>query len=209
MRRGQLNLWVDIVSLLLFWLVCVTGVILRWSLPPGSGRLEVAHGPVLLLWGWDRHAWGEAHALCSALLMVVLGLHLALHWKWLWGMLKRQSGMASGKRWWLGLIGLLTWVGLSLAPLLSPLRTYQPAAPLADPQAVPQADPGLQLYQEQCQRCHGNDARGIGPLPGDADQARAWLRAAQPANLHQRLQALTPQELDSLVARIRTLQAKE
>lgn len=201
MRRTQLNLWVDMVSLLLFWLVCVTGVILHWNLPPGSGRMEVAHGPVQLLWGWDRHAWGKAHTLCSTLLVLVLCLHLALHWKWLAAMLKKQPGMASGKRWWLGWIGLFTGVGLTLAPVFSPVRTYNAPAP--------ETESGKQLYEQYCQRCHGSDAHGIGPLPGDRDQARARLRGAQPGHLHQQLMQLTPQQLDSLGSLIRSLQAGE
>jgi hypothetical protein len=60
MKRPNLNLLVDILALVLAMLVVVTGFVLEYVLPPGSGRLETEgfalapgamHKSILLLWG--------------------------------------------------------------------------------------------------------------------------------------------------------------
>jgi hypothetical protein len=47
---------------------------MKFVLPPGSGNLSV--------WGLGRHAWGGLHFWLAAGLIVLLVLHLALHWAW-------------------------------------------------------------------------------------------------------------------------------
>jgi hypothetical protein len=53
----------------------LTGLIMRFALPPGSGNRR-------LLWSMGRHEWGDVHFWLAAAIGGVVLLHLALHWQW-------------------------------------------------------------------------------------------------------------------------------
>lgn len=192
MSTPKRNLIVDALGLAVFVLLAVTGLILRWSLPPGSGRLSAPHGPVRVLWGLDRHQWGEIHFWISVAFLAVLALHLALHWKWIVCTLKRQPTQASGKRWLLGVVGLFGL--LSLAPLLAKVETVGS-----------QAQTGQSLYELNCLSCHGAGARGILPLPADEPSALRKLKDARPAQAHAMIGRLSPEELGKLLEYLRKI----
>jgi hypothetical protein len=128
MKRPNLNLAVDILALILAVLVVVTGLVLEYMLPPGSGRLGTegfgfAPGamqrPILLLWGLTRHEWGNIHFWTAIGLMGALSLHLVLHWRWIVCMVKGKHREGSGIRVALGILGLVSLLALALAPFLS------------------------------------------------------------------------------------------
>ena len=74
MTRNTTNLVVDFVTFLVALGLVTTGLLMEWVLPPGSGREG------LILWGWDRHDWGEAHFWLAITAIGLVILHLALHW---------------------------------------------------------------------------------------------------------------------------------
>lgn len=89
LSRGCLNLVIDLAAGAGLLAMVATGYILRFPLPPTTNRTHT-------LWGLSRHEWGSIHAWVSMLLLAVLAVHLALHWEWLYGMLKRRlTGKAS------------------------------------------------------------------------------------------------------------------
>lgn len=51
MKRTHLNFIVDVVAFVGFVVLRTTGVLMRYILPPGSGRYST-------IWGLDRHEWG-------------------------------------------------------------------------------------------------------------------------------------------------------
>jgi hypothetical protein len=55
MRKNTVNFYVDLATLLAILAMTGTGLILKYSLPPGSG------GRGLVLWGLGRHDWGGVH----------------------------------------------------------------------------------------------------------------------------------------------------
>lgn len=115
MTRTTLNLCIDTLALGLFALLSTTGVLMRYLLPPGSGRFTLA-------WSLDRHGWGALHFWIAVAFLTALVVHLALHWKWI---LCAVSGPRRGEargRLALGGIGLLGIVALALAPLLAPIE---------------------------------------------------------------------------------------
>ncbi|MGE0266985.1 MAG: DUF4405 domain-containing protein [Candidatus Omnitrophota bacterium] len=95
MKRSLMNLGVDILSLVTFCLMISTGVILKYILPPGSGRTEILLGggrgqrAIDLFISLARHQWGEIHFFISIGFLVLLLIHLIMHWSWivcmLWG----------------------------------------------------------------------------------------------------------------------------
>jgi len=75
MKRNTLNYLLDIALALAMLGLLGTGLVMRFVLPPGSGRQR-------LLWGWGRHDWGDLHYWLVGFFLVILVVHLALHWQW-------------------------------------------------------------------------------------------------------------------------------
>ena len=94
MRRTTLNFTLDLLAFIGLLLLAATGAILRWVLPPGSGG---GHGPgqgagfrggrgpveVKELLGLGRHDWGGVHFVLALLFLVLMLVHLSLHWTWI------------------------------------------------------------------------------------------------------------------------------
>ncbi|MCG6941667.1 MAG: DUF4405 domain-containing protein [Thiohalocapsa sp.] len=115
MNRQRLNFLVDAVAFTAFAFLTTTGVLSRYVLPPGSGRYAT-------LWGLNRHGWGDIHFWVAVVLLGVLALHVALHWKWILYAVQGKRSNASGARLALGVVGLVGLVGLAAAPLLAPVE---------------------------------------------------------------------------------------
>jgi hypothetical protein len=130
MKRVHMNFAVDVLAFAAFLLLLSTGVLLRYSLPPGSGELTgrgTGHGAaqqlVSLLWGWTRHEWGSIHFWIAAVLLMVLAAHLFLHWKWVVSVVRGTRSDASGWRFGVGLASLCALVLFAAAPLLAPIES--------------------------------------------------------------------------------------
>jgi hypothetical protein len=115
MRRPNLNFIIDVVAFVGFVTLTTTGVLMRYLLPPGSGRHST-------IWSLDRHEWGDIHFWISVAFFSLLALHLLLHWRWIVSAVSRQHHEASGFRAGLGIVGLVTVVALALSLLLTPVE---------------------------------------------------------------------------------------
>jgi hypothetical protein len=115
MKRPNVNFTVDSLGFAAFVLLTATGVLMRYVLPPGSGRRAV-------IWGLDRHGWGDLHFWIAVAFLLILALHLVLHWRWVVSVLRGRPREGSGVRVGLGLTGLVAVVALALAPLLAPVE---------------------------------------------------------------------------------------
>jgi len=89
MRRNALNFVIDALTLLVLLAVVGTGLVLRYVLPPGGGGR--GGGPRLELWGLGRHDWGGVHFWLAVGLVGLLVVHVALHWKWVCGTVRRGA----------------------------------------------------------------------------------------------------------------------
>ncbi len=92
MRPTTLNLAVDLICLVDLLLLGATGAILRWVLPPGSGGghgsaggFRGGRGPVEVkdLLGLGRHDWGDVHFVLALLFVLLILVHIVLHWTWI------------------------------------------------------------------------------------------------------------------------------
>ena len=111
MRKTNVNFVVDAAAFVAFVLLTASGVLLRYVLPPGSGRFST-------LWGMDRHDWGRIHFWIAVFLLVALALHLFLHWRWVVSVVKGRQLEGSGVRAALAVVGVLALAGLAAAPFL-------------------------------------------------------------------------------------------
>lgn len=94
MNRNWLNFVVDTITALLALVMVLTGLMLRWVLPPGSGQRAI-------LWGLDRHGWGDVHWWLALAIVGAALFHVALHWRWICSMVLRicrGSGAMKSRR---------------------------------------------------------------------------------------------------------------
>ena len=109
MKRRSMNSLVDALSFGAFVLLTATGVLIRYILPPGTGRFST-------LWGLDRHEWGQIHFWIAVVLSGALAIHLFLHAGWVVCMVKGRPREGSGVRVALAAVGLLALAGLAISP---------------------------------------------------------------------------------------------
>jgi hypothetical protein len=89
MKRSTINFIVDLVSFLTLLCLIVTGTIIHWVLPPGTGGLgrELHDGrgreQIKELLGTGRHDWGDIHLWLGIIFIVLMVVHLILHWSWI------------------------------------------------------------------------------------------------------------------------------
>lgn len=85
MKRILDNLHIDLIAAALLVAMVATGYILRFPLPPGTNKS-------LSLWGLTRHQWGAVHFGISLGLLVLVVVHVCLHWQWIVVSVKRRFG---------------------------------------------------------------------------------------------------------------------
>jgi hypothetical protein len=85
MRLVTINATVDILALVAFIPAFITGAVLLWVLPSGSGgffgRGGLASGANIFL-GLNRQTWVNIHDVWSMLFTLLLVVHLILHWRY-------------------------------------------------------------------------------------------------------------------------------
>ncbi len=123
-RKPALNFIIDSVSFFAFVLLITTGVLMRYLLPPGSGRIST-------IWGWNRHDWGDIHFWIAVIFLSILALHLILHWDWVVCRIKGRQCEDSQARFrvLMAVIAIVALLALALSPLLSPVEENPNSAP--------------------------------------------------------------------------------
>jgi hypothetical protein len=80
--QSKLNLSIDIIMLLLLMPMAGIGLMIKYVLLPGTERNERYGGDVdLEFMGLTRHQWGSVHLIISIIFLVLLLIHIILHWK--------------------------------------------------------------------------------------------------------------------------------
>ena len=112
MKKSNLITLIDIAAFICFIFVVTTGVLMRYVLPPRSGHS-------IEIFGMSRHEWGDIHFYITFIFLVVLSIHLILHWKFIAHVFK---GIRSTDtyRLTLGLVALIAVFALAVAPFVAP-----------------------------------------------------------------------------------------
>jgi len=89
MKRSSLNFIIDLISFINLLGLTFTGFIMKYILPPGTGglghRLHGGRGGEHIkdLWSITRHEWGSIHFYLALLFIIMMVLHIILHWNWI------------------------------------------------------------------------------------------------------------------------------
>ena len=78
-RRNALNYWIDLAMFLLMIGIAFIGILLGFVIPKGERFSDKAKS----FWGIGRHDWGDIHLWLSLTFVVLLIVHLWLHWGWI------------------------------------------------------------------------------------------------------------------------------
>ena len=113
MRRSLLNIIIDALAAAVMLGMIATGIILRFTLPPGSGR-------ALALWSLTRHQWGDLHFWLALAAVAIVALHLALHWTWVVSIVRRwmvgaNQGLPSPRLRAIAAVATILIVGVAVA----------------------------------------------------------------------------------------------
>lgn len=85
MKKARLNYGVDVVIGVAFLGSALSGLV--FLIPPGWLPLPTSGLPTVL--GLNFWVWDTLHTYSSLLLIAGVGLHLVLHWAWIWAMTAR------------------------------------------------------------------------------------------------------------------------
>ena len=111
MSRTTLNFWVNFLSFLVLLGLVVTGGLIHYVLPAGTGRAYA-------LFGLGRHDYGQIHFYFAVGALAILTVHVWLHWRWVCSVVGKAFQNAQPARttrtlWGILLVALLA-LGLGL-----------------------------------------------------------------------------------------------
>ena len=90
-NKSKLNLIIDIIMLLLLIPVSGIGLLMKYVLVPGIERNIIYGDDVdLKYFGLSRHQWGGVHFTLSIFFLIMLILHIILHWKVIMSVFKQM-----------------------------------------------------------------------------------------------------------------------
>ncbi|MCL3781183.1 DUF4405 domain-containing protein [Prolixibacteraceae bacterium JC049] len=82
MNKSIINLLIDIILLVLLCLITSIGLLIHYVLLPGyKVNLAYERHVDLQFLGLDRHQWGDIHLYVSLLFILLIIIHVVLHWK--------------------------------------------------------------------------------------------------------------------------------
>jgi hypothetical protein len=78
MEKVKINYFVDIFMGISFVVSAITGLIIFFFIPSG-----VKHGSLQEFLGFEKYIWTNIHNWSGLLMILLVLLHLILHWNWI------------------------------------------------------------------------------------------------------------------------------
>lgn len=114
LRRNEFNFVLEGAALIAFVLLAATGLLLEFRLTHGSGRLAVL--------GLARHEWGEFHFWAAASFLVLMAVHLFMHWRWVWATARGRNPATERARGAAFLVATAMIAAMIAAAMLAPVQ---------------------------------------------------------------------------------------
>lgn len=86
MKKMTVNIIIDVLMLVAISLISFSGFLLNDILPHCHGM----GGRVRAVLGMGRHLWADIHLIAGVVLVVLLVLHIVLHWSQVDGFFRKQ-----------------------------------------------------------------------------------------------------------------------
>ena len=80
--KKKLNLVNNLITFTAFLISAISGILLLDGHSGKGLRLGSEAITGQLIYGISRHGWSDIHTISSILLVVLVALHIALHWYW-------------------------------------------------------------------------------------------------------------------------------
>lgn len=96
MTKAKTYFVLAITMAILGFTEAVSGFILWFGFPSGGGR-GLGGGGQLAFWGISKHTWIDIHSWVAIALIVLVIVHVILHWKWIVRMVKFLAREVSNK----------------------------------------------------------------------------------------------------------------
>jgi hypothetical protein len=92
MKKWLQNYVLFVIMFLLALFQAISGLLMWLVIPQGGyqGGRGVAADTTFI---WDRHTWIDLHDWTAVALLVMVIIHLILHWKWIIYMTKKSLGI--------------------------------------------------------------------------------------------------------------------
>ncbi len=166
LNKATLNLLTDCLAFFFSIGMLLTGFIIWWPLPPGTNKDRQ-------LWGLSRHDWGEIHLWMSYALIVVLLIHISLHWKWILAMIRKRypSEQISDRQWTVAIVvALLIFFSVFFTAAAMQVKKIPDTCALnyienifvQSALAQQQESVGVKLLNDKCISCHGLEKTSAG-----------------------------------------------
>lgn len=111
-RKSKVNFSLNAAMFLVMTFMASSGILMKYVLLPGSQRQDKFGRNVdLFLFGMDRHEWGTIHLVAGLVLLSLLAVHIALHWKEITGVFSRWFRSLGQRK-------VLTWIFLIICALI-------------------------------------------------------------------------------------------
>lgn len=119
--RSKLNMSIDILMLIVLMAMAGIGFLIKYVLVSGEKRNAMYGENVNLEFlGLDRHEWGTIHLIVSIFFLVLIILHVVLHWKMILCVLKRMIPRKSARFAFVGFVLALSLLLIIFAFIIQP-----------------------------------------------------------------------------------------
>lgn len=113
MKKSTFIKLIDLIAFLSLLFLISTGGLLKYLLPAKSGHSH--------LWQLTRHEWGDLHFYISVLFLLLMCVHLFLHYKFISQAIKGRAPREQSYRIIVGLTSAIVLLILLVAPYFSPI----------------------------------------------------------------------------------------
>ncbi|MBW1917826.1 MAG: DUF4405 domain-containing protein [Deltaproteobacteria bacterium] len=92
-NKAKVNFVIDALMFMCMCAIAGIGFLIKYVLIPGEERWAVYGRNVDLLWfGMNRHEWGSIHLYLALSLLILLVIHIILHWQMILSLFKNLIG---------------------------------------------------------------------------------------------------------------------
>ncbi|MCT4645274.1 MAG: DUF4405 domain-containing protein [Carboxylicivirga sp.] len=116
MKKSTFNFLVDALLFICLCLITGLGFLIKYTLPSGQDKWLMYQTNNRMLWlNMDRHQWGDIHLIISLIFILLLIVHMAMHWAFVSNMTRKILKQPT-----IRIVTIIAFTSISLSLLLLP-----------------------------------------------------------------------------------------